>query len=210
MWAFFQSWFVPTAHFCYSLTAWLCCGWLFQLFQTFVSNFKLCSGLRGKHFGFCFCFCFCFLYFFVFFIFPYFTATIVSEDWTYRKRNDRLRLRQQWLGKVRSSGSGSGSPSSSKKPTHIRKRPALRSSAILLSHSLTTLNTSYTTFSAIMENDPFFFSFPPFLMFIFIFYLWVILKFSQYLLWCRYPWSIVTNTMRKWQAVLPFQEQVTA
>lgn len=27
--------------------------------------------------------------------------------------------------------------------------------------------------------------------------------FSQYLLWCRCPWSLATNTMRKWEAVLP-------
>lgn len=58
------------------------------------------------------------------------------------------------------------------------------------------------------HGEKFFFTSPLHTPCLFIFVCWSRFSFSrstfnQYLLWCRCPWSLATNTMRKWEAVLP-------
>lgn len=137
----------------------------------------------------------------IFYIFPGLTATI----WKLHAQGKKLRVKSKAV--VVGKDQKLCFFQQLSKTTNVRKRPALRSDAIFPSYPLTTINTSWASFSAIMEKNSFFTS-PLHTPCLFIFVCWSGFSFSrstfsQYLLWCRCPWSLATNTMRKWEAVLP-------
>lgn len=137
---FFQFWFVLTAHFHCSLIAWMPSGWLFHLFQA-CPDFQTvpCSQREDS--------------LFVFSPFSIFNSN--NGFWGLDIQGKKLQAKSK--GAVIGKGQmfWFWFPQQLNKTTSVKRRPALRSDAILLSYALTTLNTSCISFSAIMENNPF-------------------------------------------------------